>query len=278
MREINLDPSSSPWAAYGTQLRRSRKAKGLSQAQLGRLIGYSATYVSYLERGQRPATLHISVAADAALETGGTLELMWWSLRHAALVEGFPEFAGHEARADELRMFEPNVIPGLFQTAEYAAALAMADVRRGSITQGQAEERVAFLATRPRQQLFLRNPTPVVYAILDESCLRRPVGGREVLSAQLRHLEELSERPSIIMQVAPFELAERAPFTLAMTLLTLPDRTLLGYSESLQRGLLERDISATRAWEKGYDRFQVEALSRAASLDMIRAVREEMHP
>ena len=275
MREINLDPSSSPWAAYGTQLRRSRKAKGLSQAQFGKLIGYSATYVSYLERGQRPATLHISVAADAALETGGTLELMWWSLRHAALVEGFPEFAGHEARADELRMFELNVIPGLFQIEEYAAALAMGDVRRGNITQGQAEERVAFLATR--QQLLLRDPAPAVYAILDESCLRRPIGGRQVLHAQLRHLEELSQRPNIILQVAPFDLAERAPFTLAMTLLTLPDRTLLGYSESLQRGLLERDIPATRAWEKGYDRFQVEALSRAASLDMIRAVREEMH-
>jgi hypothetical protein len=201
---------------------------------------------------------------------------MWWSLRHAALVEGFPEFAGYEARADELRMFELNVIPGLFQTEEYAAALATADVRRGSITQGQAEERVAFLATR--QQLLLRNPAPVAYAILDESCLRRPIGGREILKSQLRHLEELAQRPSIIMQVAPFDLAERAPFTLAMTLLTLPDRTLLGYSESLQRGLLERDISATRAWEKGYDRFQVEALSRAASLDMIRAVREEMHP
>ena len=275
MREINLDPSSSPWAAYGTQLRRSRKAKGLSQAQFGKLIGYSATYVSYLERGQRPATLHISVAADAALETGGTLELMWWSLRHAALVEGFPEFAGHEARADELRMFELNVIPGLFQLEEYAAALAMGDVQRGNITQGQAEERVAFLATR--QQLLLRDPAPAVYAILDESCLRRPIGGRQVLHAQLRHLEELSQRPNIILQVAPFDLAERAPFTLAMTLLTLPDRTLLGYSESLQRGLLERDIPATRAWEKGYDRFQVEALSRAASLDMIRAVREEMH-
>ena len=172
-------------------------------------------------------------------------------------------------------MFELNVIPGLFQLEEYAAALAMGDVQRGNITQGQAEERVAFLATR--QQLLLRDPAPAVYAILDESCLRRPIGGRQVLHAQLRHLEELSQRPNIILQVAPFDLAERAPFTLAMTLLTLPDRTLLGYSESLQRGLLERDIPATRAWEKGYDRFQVEALSRAASLDMIRAVREEMH-
>ncbi|WP_063771582.1 helix-turn-helix domain-containing protein [Streptacidiphilus albus] len=274
MREIDLDPSSSPWAAYGTQLRRSRKAKGLSQAQFGELIGYSATYVSYLERGQRPATLHISVAADAALETGGTLELMWWSLRHAALIEGFPEFAAREAKAAKIRAFELGVIPGLLQTPEYAMALAAAAVRRGSISQEQADERVAFLATR--QALLGRSPAPVVHVVLDESCLRRMVGGREVMVHQLAKLESVAEQPRRIIQVAPYELGERCPFVLPVWLLTMPDRTVLGYTESHQRGFLERESDSVAAWEREYDWLQVDALSQANSLAMIQEVRKEL--
>jgi transcriptional regulator with XRE-family HTH domain len=274
LREIDLDPSSSPWAAYGTQLRRSRKAKGLSQAQFGELIGYSATYVSYLERGQRPATLHISVAADAALETGGTLELMWWSLRHAALIEGFPEFAAREAKAAKIRAFELGVIPGLLQTPEYAMALAAAAVRRGSISQEQADERVAFLATR--QALLGRSPAPVVHVVLDESCLRRMVGGQEVMVHQLAKLESVAEQPRRIIQVAPYELGERCPFVLPVWLLTMPDRTVLGYTESHQRGFLERESDSVAAWEREYDWLQVDALSQANSLAMIQEVRKEL--
>ena len=276
LREINLDPSSSPWAAFGTQLRRSRKARGLSQAQLGKLIGYSATYVSYLERGQRPATLHISVAADAALETGGTLELMWWSQRHTALLEGFPEFAAQEAKAAKIRVFELGVIPGLLQTPEYARALTAAAVKRGTITQGQADERVAFLATR--QTLLERSPAPLVHVVLDESCLRRIVGGVDVMMLQLRHLERLAEQPRRIIQVAPFELGERRPFTLPVWLLTMPDRTVLGYTESHQRGFLERESDMVAAWEREYDWLQVDALSQAGSLAMIREVRKDLCP
>ncbi|QMU67408.1 helix-turn-helix transcriptional regulator [Streptacidiphilus sp. P02-A3a] len=274
MRETDIDPSSSPLAAYGAQLRRLRKAKALTQPELGRLIGFSATYVSYLERGERPATLHISVSADSALESGGTLELMWWGLRHTALLEGFPEFAAQEAKAVKIRTFEMGVIPGLLQTPDYATALAAAAVRRGAITQQQADERVAFLTTR--QALLERSPAPLFHAVLDESCLRRPVGGREAMTRQLQHLERMATRPKVIVQLAPFHLGERAPFTLPVWLLTMPDRTVLGYSESQQRGYLERESDTVAAWERDYDWLQVEALSQADSLAMIKDARKDL--
>jgi hypothetical protein len=213
---------------------------------------------------------------DEALGTGGTLSLMWWQQRNTALLEGFPEYAADEAKATEIRLFELGVVPGLVQTEEYATALVSAAVGRGNITRKQADERFAFLLTR--QSLLERSPAPIVHAVLDESCLRRPIGGREAMARQLQHLEGLAERPNMIVQVAPYDLGERRPFALPVTLLTLPDRSVLGYTESQQRGFLERESETVTGWERNYDQLQVEALSQADSVAMIRAIRKELLP
>lgn len=276
MNRKELDPTASPHAAFGVQLRRSREARGLTQRELGRAINYSGTYISYIEHADREPTLKFAIAADEALETGGTLQLMWWNLKHTALLEGFPEFAAQEAKAAELRMFELGVVPGLLQTPEYATALAAAAVQRGTITQAQADERVAFLASR--QSLLGRTPAPLVHTVLDESCLRRSVGGRQVMLRQLQCLEHLTTQPSTIIQVAPFALGERRPFSLPVTLLTLPDRTVLGYSESQERGFLTRESELVTAWERAYDWLQVDALSQADSLALIQEVRKDLCP
>ncbi|WP_280718163.1 DUF5753 domain-containing protein [Kitasatospora sp. MAP5-34] len=201
---------------------------------------------------------------------------MWWNLKHTALLEGFPEYAAHESKAAELRLFELGVIPGLFQTPAYAAAIASAAVQRGAVTQDQADERLAFLAAR--QRLLEQSPAPLVHAVLDESCLRRPIGGRVVLTEQFQHLELLAARPQVIIQVAPHALAERRPFAHPVTLLTLRDHTALGYTESHQRGFIERDTDTVRAWTRDYHRLQVEALPQAASMEMIQEVRKELFP
>lgn len=274
MNEKEVDPSSSPAAAFGTQLRRSRKAKGLSQGELGSMINYSDTYVSYIERAKRPPTKKFAMRADEALETGGTLELMWWGIGHTAMIEGFPELAAKEAEATSMRLFEVGAIPGLLQTREYAAAIAGAAVSRGSITQEQADERVDFLMAR--QVVLDRTPAPIVHFVLDESCIRSTVGGPEIMAPMLAHLEQQSQRPNIILQVAPFDLGARRPFYMAVTLVTRRDGSVLGYTETLKRGFLERDVPTVTAWRNDYDRLQVEALSQAASVELIRAARKEL--
>ncbi|MDH6578616.1 transcriptional regulator with XRE-family HTH domain [Kitasatospora sp. MAP5-34] len=276
MRRTTLDPTSSPAAAFGVQLRRSREAKKLTQVAFGALIGFSDSFVSCVERATRNPTYPFATLSDDALDTGGTLELMWWNLKHTALLEGFPEYAAHESKAAELRLFELGVIPGLFQTPAYAAAIASAAVQRGAVTQDQADERLAFLAAR--QRLLEQSPAPLVHAVLDESCLRRPIGGRVVLTEQFQHLELLAARPQVIIQVAPHALAERRPFAHPVTLLTLRDHTALGYTESHQRGFIERDTDTVRAWTRDYHRLQVEALPQAASMEMIQEVRKELFP
>ncbi|MFB8204109.1 helix-turn-helix domain-containing protein [Kitasatospora purpeofusca] len=268
MRRTELDPTSSPSAAFGVQLRRSREAKRLTQVSLGKMIGYSDTLVSSIERGTRNPTLPFAVQSDNALDTGGTLELMFWNISNTALLEGFSEYADQEAKAVEVRHFELGIVPGLLQTQEYAAAFTAAAVRRGNITQEQADERIRFLLAR--QRLLGREQAPWLHFVLDEGCLRRPVGGAEAMRRQLRHLEELALRPNITVQIAPYSLAEELPFTMVVTLLTMADRSVLAYSECQMRGFLVRQSETSRPLERDYHQLSVEALPKAASLEMIR--------
>lgn len=269
-----LDPTSSPWAPFGVQLRRSREALGLTQAQLAKQLGYDHTSVCYIELAKRAPTAKFARLADEALQTGGTLVLMWWQHKHTALIEGFPEFAEYESRAAEVRLFEVGIVPGLLQTPAYASADLAGPVSRGEITAAQAEERLIFRLAR--QQTLQRESSPVVYAALDESAIRWQLGGRDVLSEQLGHLEDLAARPNVIIQVIPFTMGALRPFPSAVTLLTMPDHTKLAYTETLQRGFLERDRSTVATWSRSYDRLQVDAPTQAASVDMIRAARREL--
>ncbi|WP_328917952.1 MULTISPECIES: helix-turn-helix domain-containing protein [unclassified Streptomyces] len=269
-----LDPTKSPHHAFGSQLRSSREAAGLTQDQLGERMGYTGTYISAVEVARKSPARKFARAADKTLGTGQTLELMWIGLRRQGFIDGFPEHASQEARAAEIRIFEPNIIPGLLQTRDYAAALTTSEVLRGSITEDQAGERLKFLAVR--QRLLDRSTPPLIHAILDESCIRRPIGGADVMREQLGHLSDLAARPNVITQVAPYSLAGNAPFRAFMTLLTFTDRSVIGYTESVEQGYVVRNEETVRAWEADYHRLQVEALSQAASMAMIRTAREEL--
>ncbi|GAA1223094.1 helix-turn-helix transcriptional regulator [Kitasatospora nipponensis] len=268
-----LDPQSSPSAAFGSQLRSSREAHGWSQDQLAERMEYSGTYVSAVETARKSPTLKFAKSADAALGTGQTLELMWWGVKRSAL-PGFPEHAAQETRATKIRIFEPTIIPGLLQTREYAAAHATANVQRGAITREQADERLRFLATR--QRLHLRTSPPFIHAVIDESAIRRRIGGSEVTAAQLDHLVAMAAQPHVILQITPFSLHEPIPFGAFVTLLTFPDRSVAGYTESADRGFVIRETTTVADWERAYDRLQADALPRTESLALIRKAREEL--
>ncbi|RAJ40457.1 helix-turn-helix protein [Kitasatospora sp. SolWspMP-SS2h] len=274
MNKKDLDPTLSPAHAFGVQLRRSRESKGLTQAQLGKLLGITGTYVGCFERASRTPHIDTVTRADEVLETGGTLALLHWNIRHSALFEGFPEFAEREAEATELRLFEIGIVPGLLQTPEYAQTEVAGLVARGTISTEQAAERLSFRLAR--QTVITRQQPPVVHVVMDESALHWQLGGPSVMVPQLRHLEELAELPHVIIQVAPFTLGARRPFHSAVTLLTLPDHSRIGYGETTKRGYLERDLLTVQQWSRDYDRLQVDAPSVADSVAMIRAVRKEL--
>ncbi|MGW8398656.1 helix-turn-helix domain-containing protein [Streptomyces lydicus] len=275
MNRKELTPDSSPQAAFGARLRSSREARGWTQDELAERMGYSSTHISAVETARKPPTLRFSRSADRTFSTEGTadtFERQWREIRHGSLLEGFPEYVGHEGRAAEIRLYEVGVVPGLLQTPEYASVLAGSHIKRGAITPEQAEERVSLIAER--QATLVRTPPPLIFAVLDESCLRRPIGGPAVMDAQLARLVEFAELPNTVLQVAPFEMGERRPFNLPITVLTLPDRSLMSYAESAQRGYLERESTSVLPILTAYHQLQADAHSQAASVTMISQLRK----
>ncbi|MFJ3588441.1 Scr1 family TA system antitoxin-like transcriptional regulator [Streptomyces sp. NPDC090231] len=275
MNRKDLDPDSSPQAAFGARIRRAREAHGWKQEELGDRMGYSGTHISAVEVGRKMPTLRFSRSADRVFgtgETADTFERQWREMRLGSLLEGFPQYVGHEGRAVEIRLYEIGSIPGLLQTPEYARVLANSAVRRGAITPEQAEERVSFLAER--QAALVRPRPPMVFVTMDESCIRRPVGGAAVMDAQLARLIEFAALPNTLLQVAPYEIGERRPFDLPVNLLTLSDRSVLCYAESQAQGHLDREPTSVMPMLTAYHQLQGESLSPAASMSMISELRK----
>ncbi|GGZ20908.1 transcriptional regulator [Streptomyces inusitatus] len=268
-----MNPDSSPQAAFGARLRKSRQAHNWKQDDLSALMGFSSGHISAVETGRKMPTLRFSRSADAAFKTAGTVdtfERAWRELRLGTMLEGFPEYLGLEAHAVEIRLFEIGIIPGLLQTPAYARALAEGDVRRGTITPEQAAERVSVLADR--QATLVRARPPTMLVVMDESCIRRPVGGAEVMKEQLQRLMEFTALPNTMLQIAPYNIGERRSFNLPINLLTLPDRSMVAYAESQVQGHLDREPTFVLSALSAYHQLQAESLSQTASVDMIHQV------
>jgi transcriptional regulator with XRE-family HTH domain len=274
MNKKKVDPESSPWAPFGIQLRNFREARGLLQEDLAPLLECSPSHLSYIELAHRPPSRRLAELADTALDTGGTLLLMWYQLKNAAILEGFPEYARYEALAERIRIIEVNIVTGLLQTQAYATAIEMGYARQTDTSEKLAEERIDFRLNR--QKILERSSPPLLHVVLDESCLRRVVGGRDVMVEQLLHLEEMTTRRNIVIQVVPFSMGEERPFTHMAVLLTMPNRKLLAYGEIEQRGYIDRDTKSTAALANSYDRLAIEALGQAESRAFIRAARRDL--
>lgn len=267
-----LDPASSPQAAFGALLRRVRTEQGFSQEEMGGRMGYSSTHISSVETGRKIPTLPFSRSADSALGTEDKFQNEWRKLRFGILLEGFAEYVHHESQAVEVRLYEIGIVPGLVQTPEYARRLADSALRRGSITADQADDRVAVLAGR--QEALVRPRPPMMLVVMDESCIRREVGGPEVMGGQLDRLLEFAEQPHTVLQIAPYAIGERRPFDLPVNLITLPDMSVIAYAESQIRGHVERETASVLHLLKDYHRLQAEALPHAASVALIREARK----
>ncbi|MGW7687650.1 helix-turn-helix domain-containing protein [Streptomyces asiaticus] len=252
MNKNELNPDASPEAAYGARLRSLREARGWTQEDLATRAEYSSVHVSAVENSRKPPTLRFSRSADRAfgIEGEDTFERQFREIRHGSLLEGFPEFVDHEGRAAEIRCA----------------------LKRGAITAEQAHERVTLVAER--QAALVRTPPPTVFVVLDESCIRRPIGEPAVMDAQLARLAECAELPNTVVQVAPFTMGARRPFDLPVTILTMGDRSLMSYAESAQRGHLERDGKFVLPVLTAYHQLQAEACSQAESVAMVNQLRK----
>ncbi|MFJ8433979.1 Scr1 family TA system antitoxin-like transcriptional regulator [Kitasatospora sp. NPDC094019] len=274
MNRVELDPQGGPGAEFGVFLRSSREQRGWTQDDLAKTTGYSSSHISAVETNRRPPTPRFSKKLDKAFGTDGVLTRKTNDVKNSPLLEGFAEYVVQEAKAVELRLFDLGIVPGLLQTQRYAEAIAAGAVRRGSITQDQADKRVEFVTAR--QLRLHRDQPPLLHVVMDESCVRRTVGGPAVMAAQLERLAEVSALPHTVLQVASFAIGEDRTFDLPVNILTLPNRSLMSYAESSQQGHLERDSDSVVPILTAYYQLQATALSPAESAALISSLRKEL--
>lgn len=124
----------------------------------------------------------------------------WWYKYRDVLPEWFSAYVSLESEASVIRLYEPHYVPGLLQTNGYATALM-----RVGFPNESKEDVARRVALRTRRQDLLAKPdAPAIWAILDETVLRRPVGGAEVMRAQIDRLHEVLDMPKVRIQVMRF--------------------------------------------------------------------------
>ncbi|MEV0698470.1 helix-turn-helix transcriptional regulator [Saccharopolyspora sp. NPDC050389] len=109
-------------------------------------------------------------------------------------------FVTMESIAESIDVYEPELIPGLMQTAEYAMAVTAA-----THPEKTGEEIEQMANTRASRQARLADEDPIKYsAVISEAVIRRPIGGPAVMRPQLEHLCRLSELPNVTLRIIPF--------------------------------------------------------------------------
>ena len=197
----------------GAHLRRLREASGITREEAGYQIRASRSKISRLEHGRvgfkerDVADLLTLYGVDdekerAALESlaDRANEQGWWSKYGEILPEWFETYVGLEQATSLIRTYELQFVPGLFQTPDYARAVTTLGHR--SAPQKEIDLRVGLRLER--QGLLTAPDPPTLWAVVDEAALRRPIGGSDVMRAQLEHLIEISELPNVVLQVIPF--------------------------------------------------------------------------
>lgn len=258
---------------FARELRRVRG--GLSQEALGKRLGYSGELVGKVEKRERRPTRQFAEACDAAFpELGGLFTRLVDEAErtHGVYPTWFASWIDAEQRAGVLRTWEPLLIPGLFQTADYARALF--DTWQSVAPSGDIDADV--VARLDRQRIFDRPVPPSFWALVDESVLHRCVGGPKVMHEQLLHLAEMSERPRVTIEVLPSDVGEHVGLLGAFITASFADDTPgIVYLESPDAGETTKQPATVAKIDLTYDTLRTEALGGRASRDLIRKVAEE---
>ncbi|WP_433451098.1 helix-turn-helix domain-containing protein [Streptomyces sp. CA-142005] len=274
----NLDPSSSPRALLGAELRHARERKGLSQEQLGQRLFVSGSFIGQLEAGTRRMQPEFARMLDEVLETGGFFTRNCGAAAKSKYPEHFAEAAEAEARATAIREYAPLLIPGLLQTPAYARA-----VNRAYDPTAPEETIDEWVEGRMERIRLLDHPTrPMLWAVLDEAALRRETGGREVMAQALHHVAGLARRSRAIVQVLPFSAGAHTAMKGALKLMDFEDAPPLVYSEGVGTGRLEDDPATVAQLRFTFDLLVASALSPGKSLALVESLAQdythEEHP
>jgi transcriptional regulator with XRE-family HTH domain len=199
----------------------------------------------------------------------------WWQRFHDILPGWFSMYVSLEGAASLIRSYEPHFVPGLLQTEDYARGV----LKSGAIGQTSPEDIERHVALRmQRQELLTRPDAPRFWAVMDETALRRPVGGPEVMRAQIDKLLEATELAHVTLQVAPLANGPHpgtyGPFVLfRFAMSELPDMV---YSEYLTGAVYLDARTEVATHLEVMDRMAAQAATAQRTKEILRDLRKEL--
>jgi DNA-binding XRE family transcriptional regulator len=241
-----------------------------TKVELAETLGYTPQLVGQIEAGKNIPSKTFAEDLDTFFKTNGLFARLWKLIsetRHLALPRGFPEFLAHEARASTMHVFEPSVIKGIFQTREYAQDLMKA---------GRSPEELEQLVTKrmERQEILNRPRPPRIVTVFDEVAIRRAIGTREVMRAQIERLIEVAEQPHVTLQIVPFTRGSYAGLPGSFGILGFDDGPDVVYIEGHVDGQLITDAATVREYALRYDLIRGAAMSDDESLKLLYSILE----
>lgn len=284
-------PDDSPTLrtrALGTELRIIRENLGLTLTEVEQALDQSSGWLSRIETGKRKMPSvpqirdlldHYGITDETVREsllatTRSARTRGWWNTYKDTIPEAYATYVDLETHARKIYIAGTSIVSGLLQTADYArAVIGPGGLQRG-LTVEQVERRVEVRARR--QQLLTRESPVALRAVLDESALRRVVGGPKVMREQLQYLIDLAERPNVALQIVPFSAGAHAAVIGGWTILEFPggDHDIVAI-ETLVGSLFIEKTSEVDPYVEAFRDLHTAALGEPDSLQMIAAAAAE---
>ncbi|MET7714719.1 helix-turn-helix transcriptional regulator [Streptomyces sp. NPDC005407] len=254
----------------GQELRRLRELKGMTAEEVAERLLVSQSKISRLENGRR------SISQRDVRDLCGVYEVEdhrivdslmqmakdsrqqgWW---HAFGDIPYSVYIGLETDAASLRVYEPQVVPGLLQTRQYAEALIAGALPESGTT--DVEKRVSVRVRRQERLNDAEHPLRL-WVVVDEAALRRLVGDKQLMREQLEHLVDLSQLPHVTVQVLPFEMGAHPGINGQYAILEFPDTSdsSVVYIEGVTSDLYLEKANDVQKYSVMYEHLRAQALN-----------------
>lgn len=269
----------------GAMMRKLRARKGLTLEEAGELVGVSKATVSRYETQAGPVKW---IVIDALCREYGATEAErravvglakdakqqgWWSSFADSIPESMNLLLTLEDEAVSESHFSCVYVPGLLQTRAYCTALQ----RANEVPLDSAEiDRLVDIRMK-RQDILGRTRPLRLWAILDESVIRRVVGSPQIMKEQLGRLLEANESPHITLQVLPFSKGAHAAALGSFVMIGGTEPMLDVVYVDFHTGslFLEKDKELDR-YRLAFEYLRAQALDMEASSSMIERARKEL--
>lgn len=266
----------------GAEIRKLRKQADLRLEELAEQCDWSRATLGRIEAGAKvPSETEIAIILGTlgikGRERTRILELAedahkphWWEVGNPGLPQQLVALLEFERSATEITNVSMGLVPGLLQIADYTRAIMAA----GGLKDSEIESRVAL---RLGRQSVLTGKKPVVFhALIDESILHRPVGGREVMGEQLSHIARMALRPHITVQVIPYKLGAHVGLNGNQLLMKFQRQRTIVYLDHRRAGTFLDDPADTSPFVETMASLAKAAMSPQESANLIAACAEKM--